>query len=61
MDENDLEILELIQNKKTIILLNKIDLNLKTTKSEIEKKDETPSYRSFCEGAARIGSILRID
>lgn len=42
MDENDLEILELIQNKKTIILLNKIDLNLKTTKSEIEKKTKHP-------------------
>ena len=42
MDENDLEILELIQNKNTIILLNKIDLNLKTTKSEIEKKTKHP-------------------
>ena len=42
MDETDLEILELIQNKKTIILLNKIDLNLKTTKSEIEKKTKHP-------------------
>ena len=32
----------MIQNKKTIILLNKIDLNLKTTKSEIEKKTKHP-------------------
>ena len=33
IDSNDLEILKLIQNKKTIILLNKVDLDLKTSKS----------------------------
>ena len=38
IDSNDLEILKLIQNKKTIILLNKVDLNLKTSKSELEDK-----------------------
>lgn len=42
MDENDLEILELIRDKKTIILLNKIDLDLKTTKAAIEKETEHP-------------------
>ena len=38
IDSNDLEILKLIQNKKTIILLNKVDLDLKTSKSELEDK-----------------------
>ena len=42
MDENDLEILELIRDRKTIILLNKIDLNLKTTKAAIEKETNHP-------------------
>ena len=38
MDDNDFEILELIQDKKTIILLNKVDLNLKTTKAMLNEK-----------------------
>jgi tRNA modification GTPase len=42
MDENDFEILELIRDKKTIILLNKVDLNLKTTREELMKKTEHP-------------------
>ena len=42
MDEHDLDLLKLFQNKKTIILLNKIDLNLITTKSELEKKTKHP-------------------
>ena len=42
IDENDLEILELIQDKKTIILLNKVDLNLKTTKSMLEERISLP-------------------
>lgn len=42
IDENDIEILELIHDKKTIILLNKVDLNLKTTKSMLEEKVEHP-------------------
>ena len=42
MDKNDLEILELIRDRKTIILLNKIDLNLKTTKAAIEKETNHP-------------------
>ena len=42
IDDNDLEILQLIQDKKTIILLNKVDLNLKTTKSMLEEKISHP-------------------
>lgn len=42
IDSNDLEILKLIQNKKTIILLNKVDLDLKTSKSELEDKSGYP-------------------
>lgn len=42
LDENDFEILELIQNRKTIILLNKVDLNLETTRSALEEKTKHP-------------------
>ena len=42
LDENDFEILELIQNRKTIILLNKVDLNLETTRSVLEEKTKPP-------------------
>ena len=42
IDENDLEILDLIRDKKTIILLNKVDLDLKTTKSMLEEKVSHP-------------------
>lgn len=42
LDENDIEILELIQNRKTIILLNKVDLNLKTTKDMLEERVKHP-------------------
>ena len=42
LDENDFEILELIQNRKTIILLNKVDLNLETTRSVLEEKTKHP-------------------
>lgn len=36
IDEDDMEILRLIQDKKSIVLLNKSDLEPKTTKKEIE-------------------------
>ena len=42
LDKNDLDILELIQDKKTIILLNKVDLNLKTTREMLEEKIHHP-------------------
>lgn len=42
LDANDIEILELIRDKKTIILLNKVDLNLKTTREMLEAKVEHP-------------------
>ena len=42
LDKNDLDILELIQDKKTIILLNKVDLNLKTTRKMLEEKVHHP-------------------
>ena len=38
LDENDYEIMELIENKKTIVLLNKIDLNKKVSKEELNSK-----------------------
>ena len=37
LDENDREILRLIQGKKTIILLNKSDLNMKVTKEIVKQ------------------------
>lgn len=39
-DENDFEILELIRNKKCIILLNKTDLDSKVTEEELREKAE---------------------
>ncbi len=38
LDENDLEILDLIQNKKCIILLNKTDLEPKVTEKDLKDK-----------------------
>ncbi len=42
-DESDSEILELIQNKKCIVLLNKTDLDAKVTEADLKEKikDET--------------------
>lgn len=37
-DENDLEILELIREKKCIVLLNKVDLQCKITEEDLKKK-----------------------
>ena len=37
IDENDEEILQLIKDKKAIILLNKTDLNVIVTKNDVEK------------------------
>ena len=42
LDENDSEILEMIAGKKAIVLLNKIDLNLVTTKAILEEKTTHP-------------------
>lgn len=38
LDKNDMEIMELIEDKKAIILLNKMDLMQETTKSLLESK-----------------------
>lgn len=37
-DENDLEILELVREKKCIVLLNKVDLQCKITEEDLKKK-----------------------
>lgn len=42
IDENDKEILNIIKNKKTIILFNKCDLEPEITKEEIEEISEAP-------------------
>lgn len=42
LDENDFEILELIRNRKTIILLNKADLNRITTREMLQTKTDHP-------------------
>lgn len=42
LDENDMEILEMIRDRKAIVLLNKIDLNLVTTKAILEEKTHHP-------------------
>ncbi len=42
LDENDREIMEMIRDKKAIVLLNKIDLNLITTKEMLEKMTSHP-------------------
>lgn len=42
LDENDREILDLIPDKKAIILLNKSDLTPKVTKEMLEEKTEKP-------------------
>lgn len=38
LDKNDEEIIELIQNKKAVVLLNKTDLEMTVTKEYLEKK-----------------------
>ncbi|MEG1294165.1 MAG: tRNA uridine-5-carboxymethylaminomethyl(34) synthesis GTPase MnmE [Clostridium sp.] len=38
LDENDQQIMKLIENRKSIIILNKTDLEMILTKSELEKK-----------------------
>ena len=38
LDENDLEIIELIRDKKAVVLLNKTDLDMVLTKQELEDK-----------------------
>ena len=45
LDENDEEIMELIRDKKVIVLLNKTDLDAKVTEEEIKK-----SFRKIYEG-----------
>ena len=44
LDDNDQEILEIIQNKKTIVLLNKSDLEMVVSQEEIKShiKDGIP-------------------
>ena len=42
LDENDGQIIEMIKDKKAIVLLNKIDLNLVTTKAILEEKTSHP-------------------
>lgn len=42
LDENDDEIIEMIQDKKAIVLLNKIDLNLVTTTAILKEKTKHP-------------------
>ncbi len=42
LDDNDEAILKLIQNKKSIVLLNKSDLKPMITKTELESKTEAP-------------------
>lgn len=42
LDENDDSIIEMIQDKKAIVLLNKIDLDLVTTKEMLESKLNHP-------------------
>lgn len=42
LDENDREIMEMIRDKKAIVLLNKIDLNLITTKDMLEGMTKHP-------------------
>lgn len=42
LDENDAEILEMIADKKAIVLLNKIDLNLVTTQDILREKTKHP-------------------
>ena len=38
LDENDEEIIELIRNKKAVVLLNKTDLEMTVTKEYLEEK-----------------------
>lgn len=38
LDENDAAVIEMIQSKKAVVLLNKSDLNMLLTKEELEKK-----------------------
>lgn len=42
LDENDSEIIEMIRDKKGIVLLNKSDLNTKTSVSDIKQKLDKP-------------------
>ncbi|WP_343210247.1 tRNA uridine-5-carboxymethylaminomethyl(34) synthesis GTPase MnmE [Anaerolentibacter hominis] len=42
LDENDLEIIELLQDRKAIVLLNKTDLSLALSQGELEKKTGKP-------------------
>lgn len=42
LDSNDEKILEIIKGKRSIVLLNKVDLELKTTKESIALRTESP-------------------
>lgn len=42
LDENDREIMDMIRDKKAVILLNKIDLDLQTTKEMLENMTQHP-------------------
>lgn len=57
LDENDAQILEMIKNKKTIVLLNKIDLNLVTTKAVLEEKTSHPIVEISARSAQGIDDL----
>ena len=62
LDENDEEIIRMIQGKKAIVLLNKIDLKLVTTKEMLEEKVSHPVLEisaSQAEGMDAFEELLK--
>lgn len=61
LDENDEKILNLVYNKKTIILLNKSDLESVITKQDMEEKINKIISKSISDGKDISGKIPMID
>ena len=59
LDENDEEIIEMIQDKQAIVLLNKSDLETVVTKENYSKKMDKPMIVDLCERRRRNPRIGR--
>lgn len=57
LDENDREILEMIRDKKAVVLLNKIDLTAVTTEDMLKEKTEHPVIAISAKTEQGIGQL----
>lgn len=62
LDENDYQILELVNQKNTIVLMNKTDLQAKVTKEDIKKSINAPIIRTSTkneEGIEELSNLIK--